>query len=113
MAIGGIQDHPHFFEKEHRSSHAKMASPMKNNPTLPPIRHEPSDKDIREYAYHLYQQSSCVPGHDLDNWLEATACLKANIPSHCSHSRLHRHLNGPKDGELSLLSIEEAKILIS
>ena len=86
---------------------------MKDNPTLPPVRHEPSDKDIREYAYHLYQQSSCVPGHDLDNWFEATACLKANIPQHRSHSRLHRHLNGSNDGELSLLSAEEAKILIS
>jgi len=86
---------------------------MKNNPTLPPIRPEPSDKDIREYAYHLYEQSSCVPGHDLDNWFEATACLKANIPVHHSHSRLHRHLHGQKDGELSLLSTEEAKILVS
>jgi len=86
---------------------------MKNNPTLPPVRHEPSDKDIREYAYHLYQQSNCVSGHDLDNWLEATACLKANIPTHCSQSRLHRHLHGQKDGELSLLSAEEANIFAS
>jgi len=86
---------------------------MKDNPTLPPVHHEPSDKDIREYAYHLYEQSNGVPGHDLDNWFEATACLKANIPAHCSQSRLHRHLHGTKDGELSLLSVAEAKTFAS
>ena len=56
---------------------------------------EPLEDAIREYAYHLYQQGGGVPGHDLDDWLEATACLKANIPSHSSHSRLHLHVNGP------------------
>jgi hypothetical protein len=64
----------------------------------------PSEDDIRDYAYHLYQQSRCVPGHDVDNWLEATACLKANIPAHYSHSRLHQHVNGPKNGELHAVS---------
>jgi hypothetical protein len=63
----------------------------------PPLVHarpqpQPSDDQIREYAYHLYLQSRCVEGRDLDNWLEATACLKANIPAHRSHSRLHQHL---------------------
>ncbi len=72
---------------------------MKNKSTRPPVRPEPSDENIRDYAYHLYQQSSCVPGHDLDNWLEATACLKANIPVHQSRSRLHWHVNGPESGD--------------
>jgi len=36
------------------------------------------------YAYHLYKQGNCAPGHDVDNWLKATACPKANIPSHRS-----------------------------
>ena len=61
---------------------------------------EPSESAVRDYAYHLYQQGSCAPGHDVDNWLEATACLKANIPSHFSHSRLHQHVNGPANGKL-------------
>lgn len=56
---------------------------------------EPSEDEIRDYAFHLYEQGQCVPGHDLDHWFEATACLKANIPPQESHHRLHRHLNGP------------------
>jgi len=70
---------------------------MRNNPTLPSVVPEPSEDDIREYAYHLYEQSNCKPGHDLDNWLEAAACLKASIPAHCSHNRLHHHFAGVKN----------------
>lgn len=33
---------------------------------------------IRDYAFHLYEQSGRVPGRDLDNWLEASACLHAH-----------------------------------
>ncbi len=73
---------------------------MKNNPTLPPAVQEPSEVDIREYAYHLYEQSSCQAGHDLDNWLEATACLKASIPAHCYHNRLHHHFTGARSNSL-------------
>lgn len=66
---------------------------MKNNPTLPPFVPTPRESDIREYAFHLYEQSNCAGGHDLDNWLEATACLQANIPYHRSATRLHAHIN--------------------
>ncbi len=52
----------------------------------------PSEDDIREYAYHLYVQNGCVPGRDVDNWLEARACLCACIPSAQSPTRLHQHL---------------------
>ena len=52
----------------------------------------PTYEQIREYAYHLYEQNGRVPGHDLDNWLEAEACLTANIPRIHSRTRLHRHL---------------------
>jgi len=75
---------------------------------LSPVRHqsalsaaptqEPGEDAVREYAYHLYQQGGSAPGHDIEDWLEATACLKANIPSHSSHSRLHLHVNGPGNG---------------
>jgi len=57
------------------------------------------DDDIREYAYHLYQQSNCTPGQDLDNWLEATACLKAAIPSNLSDTRLHGRVDAREDGD--------------
>jgi len=69
----------------------------KSSPSFIPM---PCEDDIRCYAYHLYEQSGRMPGHDLDNWLEATACFKANIPGHCSHRRLHRHMNGPQAGEV-------------
>ncbi len=75
-------------------------------PTVTAVIPDPREDDIRDYAYHLYEQSNCAPGHDLGNWLEATACLKANIPAHRSSTRLHRHVNGSETGELSGFSTE-------
>lgn len=37
----------------------------------------PSEAEIREHAYHVYEQSGRVPGRDLENWLKAEADLKA------------------------------------
>lgn len=74
---------------------------MKNKSIHTLTRSSPSEDDIRDYAFHLYQQSNCVDGRDLDNWLEATACLKANIPSHRSGTRLHEHVNTLENAELS------------
>ena len=67
----------------------------------PPVRstaptQEPGEDAVRAYAYHLYEQGGGAPGHDLDNWLEATACLKAHIPAHSSYHRLHLHINAPE-----------------
>ena len=60
--------------------------------TLPmPAPAYPSDELIRDYAYHLYLQSGRIQGRDVDNWLEARACLLANIPIHRAHVRLHSH----------------------
>lgn len=39
-------------------------------------RLEPTDEEIRDYAYHLYEQSGCLPGRDLENWIEARDCLR-------------------------------------
>src|SRR5260221_2240841 len=60
-----------------------------------PRKCELTDDEIRDYAYHLYEQSGRIPDRDLDNWLEAKACLLACVPPHASHQRLHRHLNSP------------------
>ena len=57
------------------------------------FRPMPTYQQIRDYAHHLYEESGCIPGRDLDNWLEAEACLMANIPPIHSRSRLHRHLH--------------------
>ena len=67
---------------------------MKNKATRPLVLNKPCESDIRDYAYHLYEQSNRMPGRDLANWREAKACLEANIPSHASHHRLHYHITG-------------------
>ena len=77
---------------------------MKNKSMRPLVLAHPSEDDIRSYAYHLYQQSNCAPGQDLANWLEATAYLKANIPSHQSGARLHQHVNEARSAELEAAS---------
>lgn len=67
---------------------------MKNKPSQRSVRHEPNEELVRDYAQHLYEQSGRIPGRDLDNWLEAKACLEACIPQRHSHTRLQKHLAG-------------------
>lgn len=67
----------------------KQSTPSRHPAALLP----PTDT-VRDYAYHLFEQSGRVPGRDLENWLEAEACLKANIPIHRSHARLHQYVFG-------------------
>ena len=74
-----------------QSKKNKPASSL--NPTAP------REDDVRGYAYHLYEQSGRLPGHDLDNWLEAIACLSSRIPRDCSHRRLHRYLSESQGGK--------------
>jgi hypothetical protein len=72
-----------------------MKTTKKNSKSRSP---GPAEDDIREYAYHLYVQSGHVHGRDLDNWLEAEACLRACIPMKHSHIRLHCHTKPLKRG---------------
>ena len=52
---------------------------------------QPSEAEIRDYANHLFVQRGSVHGHDSDDWLEAEACLCANIPKESSRTRMHHH----------------------
>lgn len=52
---------------------------------------KPTEDEIRDYAYHLYVQSGCIPGRDLANWQEAESSLRANLPSAPAHERRHIH----------------------
>ena len=61
---------------------------MKNNTLRSRVLKNPSDNEIRDYAYHLYEQSNCISGRDLENWAEAKVCLEAGIPASASHLRL-------------------------
>jgi hypothetical protein len=84
---------------------------MKNKPVHQVrVRPEPSEELIRDYAEHLYEQSGRIPGRDLDNWLEARACLEANIPKLHSHRRLHRHLNDAESVEVCQPPVEAHNI---
>lgn len=71
----------------------------------PPATRALSDDEIRDYAFHLYQQSGCLPDRDLENWLEARACLEANIPREHSHTRLHRHRNPSASAPLDVVAV--------
>ena len=51
---------------------------MKTKPSNP-LKPVDGD-DLLDYAYHLYVQSGCISDRDLDNWLEAEACIGANSP---------------------------------
>jgi DTW domain-containing protein YfiP len=51
-----------------------------------------NEHDVRDYAYHLYIQSGCIPSRETDNWLEAKACLFACIQKSESHTRLHQRI---------------------
>ena len=66
---------------------------MKTQPVTESSAPTFTEEDIRSYAAHLYEQSGGVPGRDVDNWLEAKACLEANIPRQESHRRLQSHLS--------------------
>jgi hypothetical protein len=50
-----------------------------------------SEDAILDYAYDLYDQSGFAASRDLDNWLEAKACLGSGIPKSESNIRLHQN----------------------
>ena len=70
-----------------------------------PAPHAPTEDEIRDYAAHLFQQSGCAPGRDVDNWLEAKACLEANIPKQHSHTRLHRHRHPVETETMTIMAV--------
>lgn len=65
---------------------------MKKKPLIHRVRREPDEELIRDYARHLYEMSGRIPGRDLDNWLDAKACLEASIPRQELPTRPHRPL---------------------
>ncbi len=39
-----------------------------------------NDSIVRDYAYHLYEQNGCTDGREVEDWLDAKACIENNIP---------------------------------
>ena len=42
---------------------------------------ESTEEAIRQRAYELFEQRSCEPGHDLDDWLQAEAEVMGKKPA--------------------------------
>ncbi|MEO6874229.1 MAG: DUF2934 domain-containing protein [Opitutaceae bacterium] len=47
-----------------------------NQTQNPPVARQPSEDEIRSYAYYLYDQAGHCDGHDVEHWLEAEAWLR-------------------------------------
>lgn len=77
---------------------APSATPLLETPLQPP-----SEDEIRTYANHLYLQRGSVDGHEQDDWLEAEACLAANIPKESSRTRIHHHTQITERATLALV----------
>lgn len=54
-----------------------------------------SDVLIQEYAYDLYLRNGQQPGHDLEDWFQAKACLESSIPIREAPARLSLSATGP------------------
>ena len=70
-----------------------------------PSRRAPTDDEIRDYALHLFQQSGCVPGLYLENWLEARLCLEANLTKRYAQARVRRRRRPQPADEVTLVAI--------
>jgi len=77
---------------------------MKNKAHRPPELSQPSDEDIRLYAYHIYERNHCTPGHDLAHWFEAAAFLRSNPPFHRNGAHHNPPIHGPAHKEHSGVS---------
>lgn len=60
---------------------------VKKNTAPKVIPLEPSEDDIRECAYRIYVQSGCIPGRDLENWLDAKSQLEAKLTAQIKNCR--------------------------
>lgn len=77
---------------------------MKAKPVMSRVLQEPDEDQIRDYARHLYEVSGCVPGRDLENWLEAERTLHAALQGPGRSRR--RHDSTALVRELGAMSVE-------
>lgn len=62
---------------------------MKKKKTAPEICVIPCDDAILAKAYQLYEKDGCKPGHEVDNWIKASAHIKGTPTSHTPPSGRH------------------------
>jgi hypothetical protein len=89
-------------------------SPGHHAPTAHPATpaHTPDEDAVRDYAYHLYEQSGCTHGHDVEHWLEASACLKETHRTHNTQQNKHPQQDaGKRLVELARTDVEHAQSL--
>lgn len=61
--------------------------PNQNSSDVPSLL----ENEIRDYAFHLYEEGGHRHGLDVEYWHEARACLNANIPKESARMRMHHH----------------------
>jgi hypothetical protein len=71
----------------------------------PALLPEPSEEEIRRCAFQLYEQSGCRPGHDVADWLEASAGLKNSI-----YARWCQAVDSPEGGEAPALGDQAGRL---
>jgi Protein of unknown function (DUF2934) len=54
-------------------------SPLSDQSPVTTVSDEKIRARIAEQAYQLYQQRSCIPGHDAEDWLEAEGLILAEL----------------------------------
>jgi hypothetical protein len=73
----------HYFESQKTEDSAHLGSIHDHAPVRTPNHHQhhaavkPSHDEIAGRAYNLFSASGCIPGHDVDHWLQAEAQLFA------------------------------------
>jgi len=73
----------HYFQSQKTEDSAHLGSIHVHAPVGKPNHHQrhaavkPTHAEIAGRAYHLFSASGCIPGHDVEHWLQAEAQLTA------------------------------------
>jgi hypothetical protein len=72
----------HYFQSQKTEDSARLGSIHVHAPVRTPNNHQhhaavkPSHAEISGRAYNLFSASGCIPGHDLEHWLQAEAQIQ-------------------------------------
>ena len=73
----------HYFQSQKTEDAAHLGSIHVHAPAGTPNHHQrhaivkPSHAEIAGRAYNLFSASGCIPGHDVEHWLQAETQLTA------------------------------------
>ena len=72
-----------------RVSVCRRPPSVKDKKTEPKVRMIPNDDAILAKAYRLYEKDGCKPGHEVGNWIAASAHIEGTPPLKTSPSGGH------------------------